>query len=399
MKNARKSQATIFFILGIVLIIVVVAMLMLSRFAAKKVTKQELATGNEAAFDTTPLKNYVSECLGKITEDAVVLLGSQGGYLYRSQGGTLIDYLDSDNGIFFVNYENHRVAYNILKPRFSIGKYTASLPNYPWGTFPYVDDTKTSTQYIAPGIFGTNSVPVINQSFGQHSMQEQIMLYVDRNVDSCLADSVFENLGFKVQKHNKSISVAINENDITLVLDYMMQIENLATNDKTTLQLFTTKVPIRLGALREFVNALVESEINDIKFNIANDTSKEDFVVQLVNDYSSKDDIVIITDTQTKINEQDYQYVFARKNRNPALFLLPTPITYPHFAIITNNTILSNNTNLAALDPDEEPIAEVTIFPDYYGEFILPSMEYKVEISDGALKDYQMITLEREVGT
>src|SRR3989338_9739612 len=100
-KPQKKSQAAIFLIIGIVMVMIAVSLILVSRFAAKKVSKQETIDVKEAAFDVQPVKNFVTECLSATSKNGLMLLGRQGGYLFRSQGGLLIDYSDTDEGLFF----------------------------------------------------------------------------------------------------------------------------------------------------------------------------------------------------------------------------------------------------------------------------------------------------------
>ena len=138
----KKSQATIFLIIGIVVVMVAISLIVLSRHAAKKVSKQEIIDIKEASFDVQPVKNFVTECLSSTSKNGLKLLGQQGGYLFKGQGGLLIDYPGTDEGIFFIKHENAKVIYNILSPRFPIGKYKPAIPGYPWKTFPYGDESK-----------------------------------------------------------------------------------------------------------------------------------------------------------------------------------------------------------------------------------------------------------------
>ena len=399
----KKSQITIFFILGIVMVMIVVTLLLLTRYAAKKTSRQETIDVKEAQFDVQPIKNFVGECLSVVSKEGLKLMGRKGGYLFISQGGTLIDYPNTDEGIFFVNHENNKVVYNILKPRFSIGKYFSTIPNYPWKTFPYEDESKTSQSFKTISIFGTNNLPPSNKSFGPHSMQEQLEIFVTNNIDSCLDFSIFEDQGFDISKKEKNIAVDINENDVVFRMQYQIIIENLVSGEKTKLKDFLVRHNIRLGKLHTFVNRLIESDISDIKFNIINNTGVNFFDVDIKRDVYNNDDLIIITDQKSLLDSFPYKYTFARKNRNPALFYLaPEEIELPMFDELGNLTIITNETiigdqKLIALDPDEDLIdkGSFSINPKTPITLIFPKIEFIIEVTDGELKDYQIITILR----
>ena len=137
MNPKSKSQVTMLMIVGLVLFIVISLVLYLSKSAVKKQGQQNIKKTHESAIETQPIKEFVVKCLDKLAKDAIVLLGRQGGYIYTSQGGTLIDYQETDEGIFFVKHDGMNVAYNILPPKFAIPPYSSDVPDYPWITFPY----------------------------------------------------------------------------------------------------------------------------------------------------------------------------------------------------------------------------------------------------------------------
>ena len=148
----RKSQITMLMIIGLVLFIIVSLVLYLSKSAVKKQSQQNIKKIQETAIDTSSIKEFVQKCLDKLAKDALVLLGRQGGYIYASQGGPLVDHQATDEGLFFVKYNNLNVAYNILAPRFAVPPYSSEIPDYPWPTFPY--RTAASNAEVFEGFFG-----------------------------------------------------------------------------------------------------------------------------------------------------------------------------------------------------------------------------------------------------
>ncbi|MEK7275380.1 MAG: hypothetical protein AAB110_08995 [Candidatus Desantisbacteria bacterium] len=403
----KKSQVTIFLIIGIVMVMVAVSLIAVSRYAAKKVSKQETIDMKEASFDVQPVKNFVTECLSSTSKNGLKLLGQQGGYLFKSQGGLLIDYPGADEGIFFINNENTKVVYNILRPRFQTGRYIPAIPNYPWRTFPYEDESKTIQIFEAKSAFGFNNFPPLNESFGQNSMRQQLIAYTENNIDRCLNFSIFEEQGLLITKGEKEVKVDINENDVVFRMRYSMVVENLVSGEKTSLNDFLVRHNVRLGKLHKFVNSLIESDISNIKFNILNNTGENSFGIYIQKDAYNNDDLLIITDTESTLDNQQYKYYFARKNRNPVLFYLaPEEITLPalndegELTRVTKETLLGSQ-KLIALDPDEDSIGSgsfsITTQPPapFPVTLSLPRMEFKVSVTDGRLEDYQIITVLR----
>ena len=404
LKFSEKSQATIFLIIGIVMVMITVSMILVSRYAAKKVSRQETVDVKEAAFDVQPVNNFVTECLSATSKNGLKLLGQQGGYLFKSQGGPLIDYPETDEGIFFIKNENAKIVYNILNPRFSIGKHIPTIPNYPWKTFPYADESRTTERFQGKSAFGFNNFPPIKSLFGQNSMQRQLIAYTENNIDQCLDFSIFESQGISVTKGKKEVNVDINENDVVFRMSYEMVVENLVSGEKTALNNFLARHKVRLGKLHNFINNLIESDISNIKFNILNNTGQDSFEIDIKKDAYNNDDLIIITDKESILGNLPYKYYFARKNRNPALFYLaPEQITLPaldeetgEFTIIKNETLIGNQ-KLIALDPDEDFIGNgsFSITPTPPVSLSFQRVEFKVDVTDSSLEDYQIMTVLR----
>ena len=403
-KSQKRSQATIFLIIGIVMVMVAVSLILVTRYAAKKVSKQETVNVKEASFDVEPVNNFITECLSAMSKNGLKLLGQQGGYLFKSQGGSLIDYPSTDEGIFFIKNENTKVVYDILKPRFPAGKYKPSTPGYPWKTFPYTDENRTAESFEAKSAFGLNNFPTLNTSFGPNSMQQQLVDYVENNIDKCLDFSIFEKQGISTTKGKKEVIVNINENDVIFRMSYDIIVENLASGEKTSLNNFLARHKVRLGKLHNFISNLIESDIGSIKFNIVNNTGAGSFDVDMKKEVYDKDDLIIITDKESILDNQPYKYYFARKNRNPALFYLaPEQIALPatntetgEFTTITEENLLKSK-ELMALDPDEDLITNesFSITPKPPVTLLFPRIEFKVGVTDGSLEDYQIITVSR----
>ena len=67
----KKSQITIFLILGIVIVIMVVVLIVISRYSVKKTSEQEILSAKEIVFDVQPIKNFVSDCLFIVSNEGL----------------------------------------------------------------------------------------------------------------------------------------------------------------------------------------------------------------------------------------------------------------------------------------------------------------------------------------
>lgn len=394
--NAKsvKSQVTMLVIIGLALFIVVSLVLYLSKSTIKKQTQQNIKRTQETAIETQPIKEFVSRCLDKLTKDAIVLLGKQGGYIYSSQGGTLIDFIETDEGLFFVRHNNLKVAYNILPPTFSVGQYSSIAPDYPWPTFPY--ETAFSNAEIFDGYFGINNMPPLNISGGPNSIQTQIETFVDSNIAKCMNFEIFEKQALNIDAKQSKTSLTIGSSDVSIKSSIPIKVTNTITNEITELNDFSTKIDIRLKDIYFFINDLISNDIKNIKFDISSpDNNLNSFSVQVIRDVVQFDDLIMVADEKTIIYNKPYEYVFARRNRAPALYYLKKNILeFPQNYELKESDLLQGS-SLKAEDPDEDSIS-FRIIPPLPKLLNLPQVKFKIEVSDDKLLDYQTITVNRK---
>ena len=393
MNTKSKSQVTMLMIVGLVLFIIVSLVLYLSKSAVKKQSQQNIKKIQETAIDTSSIKEFVAKCLDKLAKDAIVLSGKQGGYIYASQGGTLVNYADTDEGLFFVKHNNLNVAYNILPTKFAAPPYSSDIPDYPWLTFPY--KTPISNAEIFEGFFGISNIPPLNSSEGPNSIQTQIEEFIDSNIHSCADFSIFEKQGFEISMEPAKTSVIIGSSDIAIKSKLPITITNTATKEITQLNDFSTSINIRLRNTYFFVKELIGNDIKNIKFDIGDKKNNKDSInVKITKNIFSNDDLIIVTDEKLLINGMQYEYIFSRRNRAPALYYIrKSTLNFQHGYVI-NQTDLLQNSQLKAEDPDEDNYT-FSITPALPKKLEVPQIKFKVEVNDGKLSDHQIITVNR----
>lgn len=67
----KKSQVTIFLIIGVVMIIVVVTLVLVRNFSVKKTLERETIDAKEIVFGVQPIKNFVEECLFIVSRNSL----------------------------------------------------------------------------------------------------------------------------------------------------------------------------------------------------------------------------------------------------------------------------------------------------------------------------------------
>ena len=388
-----KSQITMLMVIGLVLFIAVSFILYLSKSTVKKQSQQSIKTVQGTAIETQPIREFAAKCLDKLAKDAVTLLGSQGGYIYSSQGGTLIDYSDTDEGLFFVRHNSVNVAYNILPPKFAAPPYSSGIPDYPWPAFPY--QTAASNEEIFEGFFGVSNIPPLNSSEGPNSIQTQIGSFIDSNMAGCADFSSFEKQGIEITMQPVKTSAVIGSSDVTINSKIPIRISNKETSEFAEISDFSVNLNLRLRSIYFFSKELVENDVKNIKFDIGSINNSRDFLsVKVLKHAFSNDDLIIVTDEKSLISGKPFEYVFARRNRAPALYYIKkTILDYPPLYTINQSDLLEDY-KLMAEDPDEDNYT-FTITPALPKVLNVPQIKFKVEVSDGRLSDYQTITVNR----
>jgi len=393
----KKSQITLFIIIAIVLFSIIGFFFYLTKYTAKKQTSYETTKTKKIQLELQPIENYVTQCLDKTLKEGLVLLGKQGGYLYKSQGGPLIDYREDDEGLFFVDYNNHKVSYDIYPLRFNMLPYYAKAPSYPWITFPYTDETKS--QNTSEGLFGISNLPPINSSFGANSIKSQLELYIKNNIKKCVDWGVFEEQGYEFNESTLDVDLTITKEDLVVHLIYPLTINNKITGGTTTIQDFFVREKIRLGKIYDFLHDIINKEITDIQFDVGT-VSEDGLYVEAIRSVFRKDDIIVVTDEDSLINKMHYKFVFARRNRMPALhYITPTTITLPDLYNITADTLIPGYpSSLKVTDPDEDiiPFDSFSIEPPVPKTLRLPKIDFHIKVTDGKSEDYQVVTVLRE---
>ncbi len=416
MSIQKKSQITMLIIVGLLIFIVVSLVLYLSKSAIKKQTQQNIKKIQGTPFQVEPIKEFVTQCVDKLAKDALIDLGEQGGVIYKSQGGTIPDRYPELLGELFIKNGNYNVAFNIqpLQRNFlrtdSKGNNYADPPQYPWIQFPYADSRLTTTTFT--GYFGKPTLPPLIGSEVSQSFQFQIETFVNNNLADCTDFKIFENQGLEILRSKPNTTVTIGSSDVRIHTIYNLKITNPTTKEFEELNDFTANLDVRLKDLYFFTKALIDNDINDISFKI-DDTrnNRNSFEVKksrsVYSSSTTKGDLITITDKKSIINGKPFEYTFARNNRPPALWYIKNTddLKFKSIDQIYETDILKGKTKhtLMVDDPDEDPITDKEI---YLGDTLTPvnfpvnlqdvhQQTFRFEVSDGNLKDYQKITINR----
>ena len=205
----KRGQITIFIAAGLVLLIVVTLFLYVRN--ATVIKEPEILQPTYI-----PLKDFVESCLQQNLDKAIALVGQNGGFIYFPD---------------FIN--NNADASLSLSP-------FAEFKNPYW----WFD--------------GFNNVP------SQAYVEEQINIYVERNLDSCLNN--FADFGNELKVivlDEKKATTHLNFEDTSVDLELPLKIESLTGEEPTKISKFSASIPVRLKRARDIAEALMTAENTD----------------------------------------------------------------------------------------------------------------------------------------
>ncbi|MBI2134534.1 hypothetical protein HYU09_00955 [Candidatus Woesearchaeota archaeon] len=256
--------------------------------------------------ETAPVKSFIDTCITDVARQGITILGLNGGY---------INFPDE--------IERSPRSYLQLGP-------VSSIKNPYW----WYD--------------GIESVP--SESF----IAGQIEGYIASNLDSCISGfTAFNQLDLK-QKGKLEVKVTLNENDVTVDVNYPLELANKLNSTTIMLENFKETLPIRLKKAYETAKDIYESE-------------KRSFFLEFkTTDLISMDESIPTTGIETSCREKTWRVDRVQEKLKRLL-----NVNLPYINIVNSDF------NENAYVPN--PFGEDTYKDSYYEK------HYKWQVSD---KDY-----------
>ena len=219
---AKKAQATIFAIIGIILLIGGGVFMYSQTQATKQLIPEVYIKGGQVPIEFMGIKQYVDECVYKTSVEGLKLAGQHGGY------------------ISMVDPEISTISFNILPEAtesdaviFSSGSNLA-IPY--WWYLQSVNDCTGTCRF-------SSKRPNLRDS--ENSVEKQLERYVKKNLKACLDDfNDFREQGFGVEETGDlKVDVIIAEKDVAVLVDYPIEASREAKSEITK---YYALVPINL---------------------------------------------------------------------------------------------------------------------------------------------------------
>ncbi len=317
--RAKRSQITVFIVLGIVIFIIIGLLFYLKTYVKSKQFTEEQQKTTDVFNIQGKYSTYMQACLDQTAKQAVALVGMQGGVIYDYEANGTKPFLGPNKysyGQYVLPFEFPKeinaydgkeeiinVSYGIFAPDFSLSiEGHPGVPDYPFGVTKLIGDpTQIDKAYsqsfgnvllnpLAPlcDYYGANAANQTGAIFScetydskrkadNDNIQEYLQAYITNAWKECVSlDTLPEFENSTMQSGNVTVSVTFAPTSVAV--DGIYPIIGEISGKETTLSLeqFHSTVNVRLQQIHELAERLIKEDTNNIFFNIVRDANELD---------------------------------------------------------------------------------------------------------------------------
>lgn len=361
-----KAQVTSFMILGIVILSAFILVFYLVNTLTKENLEKQTLEIAEELLSKSALNFYTSECLDDALIEGLILIGNQGGYIFKDQPGSVFGSDLPSITLAGANISKLIVSQN-------------PAPQFPCagGIAP---DFCMFKNILPPGEpsypLGKNLLPRLDK--GDFSIRAQLESYIEHRTQECTNfQNIIELEGlqqYNVQEQPLEAKVTFSQASVTADLNYPITL-TLGDRPQPILHLlkFKSTAQIRFKDIYNVIDDMLKKETQYLNFNISKHSFDQYYNNQynLINAYTGFEftsienppaDIFQLTDRLSELMPgQAYVFQFARENRPPALDYTNKsrsihepldPKIYDYYLEVGETITLKPS----AIDPDEDKI-------------------------------------------
>lgn len=357
-----KAQATVFIILGIVIVSVFTSLFYVAETLSDYTTEKKAEKIIESYFDVSSFKQTISYCLSLSTIEATNILASQGGYIFPNQMTSMFN-----NEIPKIETEHYNVSYAIfaealgvnLPPEYPCHDILGSRYSYPC----YFSHYKKGYIFGVsnPLLHPSNNIPPLYKKYIEgfafyfnynYSMQEQLERLILNMTLNCANLSLYsEKFNYKVSTGNPIVNLTIGKNDLQVKMDYPF-IVNISQDRVIKSYEFFTMEKIRFRLLWEQANAMLSLDKKRIDYDITDITLPID--VEIKKSKIGTTHIISLEDDTYTLRNKPFTFSVAVEDREPALDCLGSCDGDEYDYIIPVNSTFTLKPY--GIDPDEEEV-------------------------------------------
>jgi hypothetical protein len=315
--RCKKSQVTVFIIIGIILVFVIFLLMYFNAWLNQKQIEDEVNEIQRILNEDKMWRTAITSCLKQTAEKGIFILGRQGGVIYDTQasgtreyfGPPLIKYGVAVLPFKGKNYDNseeiiYDVNYGIRTP--VLGSPGHPLPpTYPYPGWLIENPHDPSIHYrayyntlgVSKNNIGKSYIPPLCDYFGENrpnkktlacrsydnpryrsvhdSMQEYLEMYIAEEMAKC--SKILQNVsvlkGRTIKRGNVSVNTTITSDYIYVSADFPHSIQIKSSLKNLAIGRFDTRVKVRLRQIHELAEAVIYEDNNNIYFSASRDAA------------------------------------------------------------------------------------------------------------------------------
>jgi hypothetical protein len=363
----KKGQVTIFIILGI---IIVITFLIIFSFSQTYTREQRQITRQvKTQLESSAVNLYITSCLENSFEEAILLIAENGGWIYNVSG---------------CNTNNCTSAGSIGNSSYGLTMHpeTEGTPKYPCidasQEMPYCRFYYNASPEPTLALLGKLGLPQLDT--GQNSIKDQIEKYIEMKVLKCINFSAVQNITaqpYRVDIQEPNVTVNVRPEDVRATLNLPVSID-FRSRTVTEQQEYTLEKKIRLRMIYNFLYELLYNDNTDLGFDASTDFSnliRYAGGMRLNISFNRKafDDLIVLTDNQSIINNKPVKFKIARQNLPPVLNYLSGVSTPDYDYILFDNQTLVIDPEI--FDPNEDDLSvSFAKWKFHYDEIYVPGV-------------------------
>lgn len=314
---SKKSQITIFIILGIIIFVIAGLLFYIKNYVKSKEISQETEQLLDITAAQAKYATYMQACLNQATTQGLALVGMQGGVIWDYQANNTKPFLGPkkyDYGQWALPFEYSKelnlfdssktifnISYGIYAPDLSLNlEGHPSVPEYPYGLTKLIEDpTEIDKSYSnVLGNIVTNPLSPLCDYWGSNAptqegalfscetydskrktdndnVQEYLEAYIASAFENCVAlETLPEFANASITAGNVTVTVSFAPTSVTVNAELPLLAEAAGEEAMLSLQTFHAEVDVRLKQMHELATRLIEADTNNIFFNIVRDANE-----------------------------------------------------------------------------------------------------------------------------
>ena len=267
----KKSQVTLFIVLGLLLLALVILYIQF----------KDIFTGDSRTVEPekfNKVRVYIESALNTYTREAFEKVGNHGGYIesieylnppYRlKHGGVDVATGIGGNNILAMSGNQELHQYGNCINNLCYQNYAQKVPSYPWGSFS--DPECMSCHFNDDYRIGSILLPPLEYPTDKHftTIQKEMEDYVENRMRTLNINEAF-NKEFEVAYSDKlNVRITYAEKKTYVTLNYPLNITHLGTSVSKNLDEFKVEVPIGMARFYSFIKESINSDLHDLNYAI-----------------------------------------------------------------------------------------------------------------------------------